>query len=93
VTGCGTDHCITCGDDGEAVIVLRVDSERGLALCAGADGSRLTVEVALVEPVRPQDKLLVHAGTALARLEPDTPLGRAGAEAPARPLHVAGATP
>ena len=50
--------------------VVRVDSERELALCAGEDGKRETVEVALVDPVAPGDILLVHAGTALARLEP-----------------------
>ena len=50
--------------------VVRIDDSRGLALCAHEDGSRQTVETALVEPVAPGDVLLVHAGTALARLEP-----------------------
>ena len=50
--------------------VVRVDVDRGLALCAGEDGARASVETALVEPVAPGDTLLVHAGTALARLEP-----------------------
>ncbi|MBS1869273.1 MAG: HypC/HybG/HupF family hydrogenase formation chaperone [Actinobacteria bacterium] len=50
--------------------VLRVDAARGLALCAGEDGARSTVEIALVEPVAPGDALLVHAGVALVRLEP-----------------------
>jgi hydrogenase maturation factor len=50
--------------------VLRVDPERELALCAHDDGRRETVEVALVDSVGPGDRLLVHAGTALARLEP-----------------------
>ncbi len=47
--------------------VLRVDVGRGLALCAGEDARRATVETALVEPVAPGDLLLVHAGTAIAR--------------------------
>ena len=70
-TACGADphHCITCGDDGDPMTVLRLDDERGLALCRGEDGGRATVEVALVAPVAPGDVLLVHAGTALARLE------------------------
>jgi hydrogenase maturation factor len=51
--------------------VVRVDVERGLALCADADGARMSVETALVEPVAPADRLLVHAGTAIARLPPD----------------------
>ena len=67
---CGSHHCITCGDDGVPMTVERVDLDRGLALCAGEDGAKASVETALVEPVVPGDTLLVHAGTALARLEP-----------------------
>lgn len=66
---CGSHHCITCGDDGVPMSVVRVDPDRGIALCAGEDGERASVEIALVEPVAPGDTLLVHAGTALARLE------------------------
>jgi hydrogenase assembly chaperone HypC/HupF len=66
---CGSGHCVTCGDDGVPMRVVRIDEVRGLALCADDDGSRQTVETALVEPVAPGDTLLVHAGTALARLE------------------------
>ncbi len=62
------DHCITCGDDGVPMRVVRIDQIRGLALCAHEDGSRETVETALVDPVAPGDVLLVHAGTALTRL-------------------------
>jgi hydrogenase maturation factor len=65
---CGSQHCITCGDDGDPMTVLRVDSERGLALCSAPDGARATVETALVEPVAVGERLLVHAGTAIARL-------------------------
>jgi hydrogenase maturation factor len=63
-------HCITCGDDGVPMTVLVVDEARGLALCAGDDGARSSVEIALVAPVAAGDRLLVHAGTALAALEP-----------------------
>jgi hydrogenase maturation factor len=73
VTGadtCGSQHCITCGDDGVAMQVVRIDEVRGLALCQHEDGVRETVETALVDPVAPGDVLLVHAGTALTRLEP-----------------------
>jgi hydrogenase maturation factor len=65
---CGSEHCITCGDDGVPMTVVRVDPARGLALCADGDGTRSTVEIALVAPVAPGDVLLVHAGTALTRL-------------------------
>ncbi|MGH2859706.1 MAG: hypothetical protein ACRDMJ_19700 [Solirubrobacteraceae bacterium] len=50
--------------------VLRVDADRGLALCvscAGPRRARVTVETALVEPVAPGEVLLVHAGTAIGR--------------------------
>ena len=61
-------HCITCGDDGVPMRVLRVDDHRGLALCADEQGARSSVEIALVAPVAPGDMLLVHAGTALTAL-------------------------
>jgi hydrogenase maturation factor len=66
---CGSQHCITCGDVGDPSTVVAVDHVRELALCAGADGERSSVEIALVAPVVPGDVLLVHAGTAIARLE------------------------
>jgi hydrogenase expression/formation protein HypC len=65
---CG-DHCITCSDEGIPMQVERIDEQRGLALCSADDGSRSTVEIALVEPVEPGDRLLVHAGVALVGLE------------------------
>lgn len=63
---CG-DHCITCSDEGIPMQVERIDDARGLALCAADDGSRATVEIALVD-VAPGDTVLVHAGVALAEL-------------------------
>jgi hydrogenase maturation factor len=62
-------HCVTCSDEGIAMRVVAVDEHRALALCAASDGARSSIEVALVGPVAPGDALLVHAGTALARLE------------------------
>jgi hydrogenase maturation factor len=70
--GVACDHgqgCITCGDEAVPMRVVRVDAARSLALCEDDDGSRSSVEIALVEPVAPDDRLLVHAGTALQRLE------------------------
>jgi hydrogenase maturation factor len=63
---CG-DHCITCSDEGVPMQVERVDDVRGLALCAAEDGSKSTVEIALVD-VEPGDRVLVHAGVALTEL-------------------------
>ena len=65
---CG-DHCITCSDEGVPMQVERIDEARGLALCATDDGSKSTVEIALVAPVEPGDRLLVHAGVALVELQ------------------------
>ncbi|MCW3002935.1 MAG: hypothetical protein JWQ20_2233 [Conexibacter sp.] len=62
-------HCVTCGDDGVPMRVLAVDESRGLALCEDDSGTHGSVEVALVAPVVPGDTLLVHAGTALTRLQ------------------------
>jgi len=66
---CGAEHCITCSDEGLAMRVLRVDDERGLALCAADDGERATVEIALLEDVAAGDVVLVHADVALAALD------------------------
>jgi hydrogenase expression/formation protein HypC len=66
VNDCG-DHCITCSDEGIPMQVERIDADRGLALCSGEDGSKSTVEIALVT-VQPGDRVLVHAGVALAEL-------------------------
>jgi hydrogenase maturation factor len=63
---CG-DHCITCSDEGVPMRVERVDDARELALCTAGDGSKSTVEIALVD-VAPGDRVLVHAGVALVEL-------------------------
>jgi len=68
MTACVAAHgCITCGDEAIPMRVLKLDSERGLALCSGPSGERASVEIALVEPVASGEVLLVHAGTALGR--------------------------
>jgi hydrogenase maturation factor len=68
---CITDHaghCITCSDEGVPMTVVALDESRDLALCEAENGSRQTVEIALVAPVRSADCLLVHAGTAIRHL-------------------------
>ena len=67
MSGCGEEHCITCGDVAVEMTVMEVDSERELALCETVDGERETVEITLVQPVHPAERLLIHAGTAIAR--------------------------
>jgi hydrogenase maturation factor len=67
---CEPEHgCITCGDEAVELEVVKLDEARGLALCENAEGARETVEIALVLPVALGDRLLVHAGTAIARLQ------------------------
>lgn len=67
------DGCITCGDHAVDLRVVSVDLERGLALCADDAGSSAEVDVLLVAPVAPGERLLVHAGTAIARSEAAAP--------------------
>jgi hypothetical protein len=64
---CSDDHCITCSDEAVEVTVLTVDALRELAVCETPDGRRETIEIALVSPVRPAERLLAHAGTAIGR--------------------------
>ena len=61
--------CITCGDVAVPLRVTSLDRDRELAECENDSGQRELVEIALVAPVAPGDRLLVHAGTALARLD------------------------
>jgi hydrogenase maturation factor len=51
------------------MLVIGVDRERGLAVCADETGVLTSVETALVEPVVAGDELLVHAAVAIAALD------------------------
>jgi hydrogenase maturation factor len=62
---CGSDHCITCADDGTPMRVLRTRDD--LALCEDESGNHHTVELALVD-AEAGDRVLVHAGVALVTL-------------------------
>jgi hydrogenase maturation factor len=59
--------CITCRDEAISMRIVRLDTERDLALCETAGGDRQTVEVALIDDVAEGDAVLVHAGVAIAR--------------------------
>ena len=63
--------CITCGDRALPLRVVAPGAEPGLARCADAEGREEEVEVALLAPVAVGERLLVHAGAAIARLEED----------------------
>ena len=62
---CGSDHCITCADDGVPMRVLKIREDLGL--CEDEAGAHHTVELALVDAA-PGDQVLVHAGVALVTL-------------------------
>jgi hydrogenase maturation factor len=69
VPACDADHCITCADEGVPMTVERVNPDEGLAVCRPEGRSPTTVEIDLVSPVELGDRVLVHAGVALIRLE------------------------
>jgi hydrogenase expression/formation protein HypC len=57
-------HCITCGD--EAIPMRVLESRGGTAMCVDGDGARHEVAVELIDPVAPDQRVLVHAGVAIA---------------------------
>jgi hydrogenase maturation factor len=68
VSSCGDDHCITCSDEGIEMHVVET-GQNGLSVCAQHEGgARTEVMTDLVGAVRRGDKVLVHAGVAIARL-------------------------
>jgi len=68
VPGPPSCHCATCADEGVPMRVLGVAAGAGLYDCAGEDGETTTVDMTLVEPVAPDERVLVHAGVALVKL-------------------------
>lgn len=67
---CADDVCVTCSDEGRPGEVLAPGTD-GTATVRTARGTE-TVLTLLVEPVAAGDLLLVHAGTAIARLDDDS---------------------
>jgi hydrogenase maturation factor len=66
---CTIEHgCITCGDVAVEVRVIMVDRARELATGCDESGLATEVDTMLVGPVAPGERLLVHAGTAIARI-------------------------
>jgi hydrogenase maturation factor len=57
-------YCITCGDEAVAMRVL--ESEGGTAVCVDDDGTAHEVAVELIGPVAREQRVLVHAGVAIA---------------------------
>jgi hydrogenase maturation factor len=65
---CTDAHCITCGDVAVEVRVVAADGGRELATGHDETGEATEIDTMLVGPVAPGDRLLVHAGTAIARI-------------------------
>ena len=63
----GPPSCITCGDVAVPMRVIRTGHD-GLADCVTDGGEPASVEIALIDDVRPGDELLVHARVAIQRL-------------------------
>lgn len=66
---CRDDVCITCGDVAVELVVVAV-TPTGEAMCRDADGRTEAIAVDLVAPVVAGDRLLAHAGVAIANLGP-----------------------
>lgn len=64
---CVDEVCVTCGDDGRPGEVVTAATD-GLAAVRTARGME-NVVTTLVGPVTAGDLVLVHAGTAIARLD------------------------
>jgi hypothetical protein len=68
---CDDEVCVTCSDEGRlAEVILGPNSAYGDALVRTAAGEE-RIDVTLAGLVSPGDLVLVHAGAALARLDPE----------------------
>ncbi len=66
---CTEEVCITCSDEGRLGEVL-AEAEHGAALVRTAQGVE-TVSTMLVDPVAAGELVLVHAGMAISRVDPE----------------------
>jgi len=62
-------HCITCSDEGVPMRVLSLDGDGAIARCEGESGVESEVLVGLIEHLQVGEVVVVHAGTALARMQ------------------------
>lgn len=67
---CEGEVCITCSDEGRLGEVVDVEDSR--ALVRTAEGSE-TIDVTLVQPVAPDELVLIHAGSAISRIDTAVP--------------------
>jgi hydrogenase maturation factor len=62
-------ECITCGDVAWRMRVVEMDEPGALAVCLDEGGRRHTVDTGILGAAAPGEMLLVHAGTALGRVQ------------------------
>ncbi|RAQ96410.1 HypC/HybG/HupF family hydrogenase formation chaperone [Thermogemmatispora tikiterensis] len=68
-------YCPTCADEAVVATVLSVEAEAGMA-CVSLGLGEAMIDVTLLGEVRPGDRLLVHGGVALERLDESVPPAR-----------------
>ncbi|MCL2316161.1 MAG: HypC/HybG/HupF family hydrogenase formation chaperone [Actinomycetia bacterium] len=66
---CDADVCLTCSDEGRPAEVIRVPEDPFGPARVTSERGQEDVDVSLVGTVRPGDRVLVHAGVAIARLD------------------------
>jgi HupF/HypC family len=64
---CAEDVCVTCSDEGRAGEVVAASAD-GMAAVRTAQGIE-DVVTALIDPVVAGELVLIHAGTAISRIE------------------------
>jgi len=70
VAECNDEVCVTCSDEGRlAEVILAPGTRFGTALVRTQAGEE-RIDVTMVGAVTPGDLVLIHAGTALTRLDP-----------------------
>jgi hypothetical protein len=60
--------CVTCSDEGRVGVIVAAPADPYAPALAETDDGDEEVDVTLVAPVAPGDRILIHAGTAIARL-------------------------
>lgn len=67
---CTDEVCVTCSDEGRLAEVLLAPTTAFGTAVVRAEGGEERIDVTTIGPVSPGDLVLIHAGTALARLDP-----------------------
>jgi hydrogenase maturation factor len=62
------EHCPTCADEAVVATVLSVDQATGMA-CVRLGLGEALIDITLLGEVQPGDRLFVHGGVALERLD------------------------